>query len=88
MIDLKHTDITGRTGHSFERYIGTTFQHRKIGAYYTIKKVVYLGELDLWGFEYEEQGIAKPIQHIRSHINFFGNIAGRADTRFAAVPDC
>jgi hypothetical protein len=82
-MDLKHTDITGHTGSFFECMIGRTFRHNARAKYYKVKAIVYLGEMDMWGLLYQEEG--SDVQHVRSHINFFGTQAGSTELRFEQV---
>jgi len=82
-MDRNHTDITGTTGASLECMIGKTFRHNARSKYYTVKGVVYMGELDMWGLLYQEEN--SDVQHVRSHINFFGTQAGSTELRFEQV---
>ena len=84
-MDRNHTDITGATGASLECMIGKTFRHNARAKYYIIKGVAYMGELDMWGLRYEERGAPPEVQHVRSHVNFFGKQAGSDEARFEEV---
>jgi hypothetical protein len=37
----------------------------------------------MWGLLYQEEG--NDVQHVRSHINFFGTQAGSTELRFEQV---